>query len=202
MKQDVMEKRAGYISKNNEIVQEFHYAHPKTLVKINNIFNSHFYGSTLWDLQSKEVDMVQKTWNVSQRVMHGLDRKTHKYLIEPISQTRHIMFHFHKRFINFISKIQESQKQAMRSLFASLKHDCQSVTGRNIRFLMNKYNKGCINELNKHTTDQGIYQEIPDNERWRVDVLKELVDVKKGDKNIAEFKFKELEEIMEFVATT
>ena len=90
----------------------------------------------------------------------------------------------------------------MRSLFASLKHDCQSVTGRNIRFLMNKYNKGCINELNKHTTDQGIYQEIPDNERWRVDVLKELVDVKKGDKNIAEFKFKELEEIMEFVGTT
>ena len=77
MKQDVMEKRAAYISKNNEIVQEFHFAHPKTLVKINNIFNSHFYGSTLWDLQSKEVDMVQKTWNVSQRVMHGLDRKTH-----------------------------------------------------------------------------------------------------------------------------
>ena len=194
--------RAAYIGINNEIMQEFHYAHPKTLVTINNIFNSHFYGSTLWDLQCKEVDMVQKTWNVSQRVMHGLDRKTHKYLIEPISQTKHIMFHFHKRFMNFISKIQESQKHAMRSLFTSLKHDCQSITGRNIRFLLNRYNKGLITELNKHTTDQGKYQEIPETERWRINILKELIDAKNGCTEISYFNFKELQDIMEFAATT
>ena len=95
MRQDIMEKRAAYISRNNELFQELHFAHPNTLVKVNNIYNSHFYGSTLWDLQSKDVDRVLKTWNVSQRVMHRLDRKTHKYLIEPISETKHIMFHLH-----------------------------------------------------------------------------------------------------------
>ena len=129
MRRDVMEKRAPYVSKNNELRQELHYAHPKSIVKVNNIYNSHFYGSTLWDLQSKEVDMVQKTWNVSQRLMHKLNRKTHKYLIEPISETKHIMFHLHKRFCNFVLKLSSSKKLASRCLLSVLKNECQSVTG-------------------------------------------------------------------------
>ena len=50
LKDDLMEKRATYINKVNELTQEFHFAHPLTKVRINNIFNSYFYGSVLWDL--------------------------------------------------------------------------------------------------------------------------------------------------------
>ena len=50
LKDDLMEKRAIFINKVNEIVQEFYFAHPLTKIRINNIFNSAFYGSTLWDL--------------------------------------------------------------------------------------------------------------------------------------------------------
>ena len=44
---DLVEKRALYINRVNELNQEFHYAHPLTKVKINNNFNTHFYGSQL-----------------------------------------------------------------------------------------------------------------------------------------------------------
>ena len=61
MEQDVLEERAAYIeeraayiSMDNELLQEFHFAHPSTLVNVNNIYNSHVYGSTLWNLFSKE----------------------------------------------------------------------------------------------------------------------------------------------------
>ena len=54
MKQDIKEKRARYISKNNEICQEFFFAHPRTKFKINQIWNSHWSGSVLWDLFSSE----------------------------------------------------------------------------------------------------------------------------------------------------
>ena len=40
MRRDVMEKRAAYVSKNNELRQELHYAHPKSLVKVNNIYRA------------------------------------------------------------------------------------------------------------------------------------------------------------------
>ena len=50
--QDLLQKRAQYIAKNNELTREFYYAHPSTKVLANNIFNTHFYGATLRDLFS------------------------------------------------------------------------------------------------------------------------------------------------------
>ena len=61
-----MEKRALYINKVNELNQEFYDAHTLTKVEINNIFNTHFYGSQLWDLFSAEANRLEK---------HGIFRK-------------------------------------------------------------------------------------------------------------------------------
>ena len=60
MVRDLMEKRAAYINKNNELMQEFGFAHSDTMIKINNIFNTAFYGSVLWDLFGKEAKRLEK----------------------------------------------------------------------------------------------------------------------------------------------
>ena len=91
--------------------------------------------------------MTYKSWNVSQRIIHELDRKTHKYLIEPISGTQHIMFALQKRFINFIKKINASKKTALRMLYETVKLDCQSTTGRNLRMLILLYDLDSIDDL-------------------------------------------------------
>ena len=60
MAQDLMEKRARYIGRNNEICQEFFFSHPKSLFKLNEIYNSHFTGSPLWDLFGPEAKQLEK----------------------------------------------------------------------------------------------------------------------------------------------
>ena len=67
MGRDIMQKRAAYISKNNELLQEFYYAHPRTKLKINNVYNTSFYGCVLWDLFSYEAQRLEKSWNISIR---------------------------------------------------------------------------------------------------------------------------------------
>ena len=42
---DLMENRAKYINRINELKQEFSYAHPLTKTMIHKVFNTHFYGS-------------------------------------------------------------------------------------------------------------------------------------------------------------
>ena len=59
--QDTLEKRAQYVSKCNELRQEFHFAHPNTLTFLNNTYNSQFYGATLWDLFSTEAERITGT---------------------------------------------------------------------------------------------------------------------------------------------
>ena len=64
---DIKVKRARYIQKTNEILQEFAYAHPRTKLNLLQIYNSHFYGSPLWNLFGKECVSFEKTYNIAIR---------------------------------------------------------------------------------------------------------------------------------------
>ena len=130
--QDTLEKRAMYISRNNELMQEFYFTDPKTKIWSNDVFNTSFYGSPLWDMSSRNFEMLEKTWNVSQRIMLSIPRTSHRYLIEPLSKRPHIVKSLRQRFINFISKIKNSEKKVLRNTLELVKEDCRSTTGLNI----------------------------------------------------------------------
>ena len=54
MKMDLKQKKAAYITKNNDLLQEFGSSHPETLLRINQIYNTHFAGSPLWNIFGEE----------------------------------------------------------------------------------------------------------------------------------------------------
>ena len=56
LKDDTIIKRARYIERNCELMQEFWFAHPQLKCKLNKIYNSSFPGSVLWDLSSESVN--------------------------------------------------------------------------------------------------------------------------------------------------
>ena len=139
-----------FINRVNELSQEFYFAHPPRLgskVRINNIFNSYFYGSPLWDLFGKEADRLDKTWNVSQRILLGLPRQAHRYFIEPLSGGRHIKFLLYERFIKFVESIKSSKKKVLRKTMDTLKRECRSTTGRNMRNLMKLTGNTSVDDL-------------------------------------------------------
>ena len=107
--QDIREKRARYIRGNNQLMQEFAFADCPTKIFINNVYNSHHYGSVLWDLYSREAEMVYNTWSVSTRLMLRIDRKSHRYLIEPLSEIPHLRRSLLLGFNSFVQKLQNSR---------------------------------------------------------------------------------------------
>ena len=62
LSEGVMEQRATYIKRVNELNQEFYFAN-STKITINNIFNSSFYGSRIWGLFSDEAVVRYSTYN-------------------------------------------------------------------------------------------------------------------------------------------
>ena len=175
---DLMEKRALYINRANELSQEFHFAHPLTKVKINNIFNTHFYGSQLWDLFSAEAARLEKTWNISQRIMLGIPRNTHRFFIEPLSGIQHIKFSLLKRFVNFVNSIESSKKPVLRNILKIVKEDCRSTTGSNLRKIMLVLGKRNVNEISKVDINNQIYNSIPSGHEWKVSLAKEILQIK------------------------
>ena len=84
LQKDIMQKRSKYIEKNTELLQQFNHVHPELLCKINNIYNTSFTGSVLWDFNSRNFTMMVNSWSVSVRYMWNLSYKTHRYFIEPL----------------------------------------------------------------------------------------------------------------------
>ena len=201
LSKDILEKRAQYINRANELDQEFYFAHAKTRVMINNIFNTSFYGSQIWDLFDFEAERVEKTWNVSQRIFLKLPRNSHRFFIEPLSGTRHIRFAMLKRFVNFIQMMASSSKRVLRFLLMQVKHDCRSTTGRNLRKIMLLLNKTNKDTITKDDLNNQVYVNVPSNDEWKVNIAKEIVDIKNKRLDVDGFSYKELNEMLEIITT-
>ena len=116
MTRDIRIKRAGYIDKNCELLQEFLFSHPKSRLEANKIFNSHFTGSPIWDLFSAEAIMLENSWNVSFRRMYDLHFQTHRNLVEPVSEPLHLKKLLIKQFHSFLQQIPKSDKVLPKQL--------------------------------------------------------------------------------------
>ena len=199
---DVMQKRAAYVSRNNELLQEFHFAHPKSLVKINHIYNSSYYGCVLWNYQSKEVERIDKSWNVSMRKLLRLPFNTHRYFLEPISQSTHARYLFYSRFLKFTDSLRLCQKAIVRNLYQKLKHDCRSNIGLNLRQILLLSGKSRIKDITPDGIKGLVYVSIPSLDHWKIKIVKEIQEVLHGDLEVNEFSRDAIEEIKEFICTT
>ena len=187
MKKDIRTKRAAYIDKNIEIIQEFHYAHPKTKIEVNQIYNSHFTGSPLWDLFSREAEMMYNTWNKSVRLMCDLSLRTHRYFLEPLAGHRHLKITLMKRFLSFIQQIENSPKLLPNLLLRTIRNDSRSTTGsnlRNILLLTSKYDSVMLVPSDALEIE---FLPVPEEDTWKINLVKELIDVKWGEAFIADF---------------
>ena len=202
MADDTLQKRAAYINRNNELCQEFHYTHPITKVKINNIFNTSFYGSVLWDLFGKESLRLEKTWNISMRKMLSLPYDTHRYMLEPISITRHITFSLYSKFLRFISTISSCSKPAMNTLLHTIKYDCRSNTGSNLRRIMLKTNKNNVDEIDQLDIKNMVYKKLPIGSAWKIDMINEIVDIKSKRLMVPGFHISEIDSILNYICST
>ena len=202
LSQDMKDKRAQYIHRNNELMQEFAYADSVTKTKINSIYNSHFHGSVLWDLFGLDAARIYKTWNTSIRKMFRLDRTTHRYFIEPVSNVPHIKISFIKRFIKFSEKLSCSTKICARNIFHSTKHDCRSNIGRNLRAIMKYCDKPRICDITTIELTKLSYQPVPIDKSWEIQLVKELIDVRDNILDLDDWRKEEVVDCIHSLTTS
>ena len=202
LRQDVMVKRAQFIQRNNEIMQEFHFAHPHSKMKLNRVYNTHFTGSVLWDLFSKESGMIANTWSISIRNIFNLHRETHRYFIEPISDEKHIKFSLLGRFIRFSNALNRSSKAPLRRLYNTVKRDCSSTTGSNLRQILLLVDKHDVNNVRPKDLDSQEFCPVKKGDEWKIGMAKELIEVQNKQATIECLGKEEITCILDHICTS
>ena len=149
----------------------------------------------MWDLFGKEAERLENTWNISQRIMLGIPRNSHRYFIEPLADTRHITHSLYKRYLQFIDNIKLSKKTSLKKMLDVVKSDCRSNTGRNLRKLMKRVGKSTIDDVSTDDLRKLTYNELQIDDTWKINMAQEILELKNS--NITD----ELDEILLHIVT-
>ena len=199
---DIKQKIARYIDKNCTLNQEFHYTHPTTKISLNSIYNCHFSGSQLWNLFSQGAGSFEGSYNRSVKIMADLPYQTHRYMIEPLTGDKSMKLKLIKDYLGFISRIRTSSKPVLKQLYSLASNDVRTVTGSNLRNILLLTSKTHVDELQPSLVNTIEYNKIEERDLWRVNLVKELIDLKHGDLVIPDgWTEGELDMIMNFACT-
>ena len=131
----------------------------------------------LWDLTSDNVNSIINSWSVSIRQMWNLPRDSHRIFIEPLGGV-HAKTMLFTRFLKFIQSIMKGKKAAHIYLLELIKNNTQTVTGRNIRLILNETRKVNIEKVTVDDLRQCIkLRMLPEEEEWKVVYIKELTNI-------------------------
>ena len=133
---DVLQKRASFIQTCYNLNQEFSFATEEVRLKMLRLYNTALYGSNTWKFNSEEVQKFGKTWNINLRILFDLPFDTHCWIMEELSDGRHLLQMLFSRFLKFVKSVAMNKRVEVRVLYNICKDDIRSMTGSNIRTVL------------------------------------------------------------------
>ena len=180
MEKDVLSKRAKFIEKNCEIIQEFKCAHPEVKTKVNKSYNSSFPGSVLWSFSGRSVEKLVNSWSVAIRHMWELPVNSHRYLVEELGGP-HAKSMLYSRFISFLQSIKRHSKFPVQYLLCLVKDDAMSNTGLNVKLILNDVDDTDILKIDTTKFKKNYcFAKMKKEDLWRAEIIRELINVKQG----------------------
>ena len=193
---DILIKRARYIARSCEILQEFNFTTPEMKIKLHSIYNSHFTGSACWDMTSPAGRMLEGSFNKNIKITYDLPYGTHRNILPVISGVKPLRTTLAKRLIAFIERINKSEKSVLQQILALVESDVRTVTGRNLRSILLLTDKSRISQLHPSDIEKVNYYGEP--EQWRIVTILEGLQLRAGELELPEgWKMDEMEQIFE-----
>lgn len=166
------------------------------MLRLINIYATSFPGSSLWRINSESVNRIYTTWNINIRQLFKLPYNTHRYLIEPISGCRHLKTILCSRFINFYSKLLSNHRFCIRFLVNICTNDASTIVGGNLAYLQKDCNVS-KQDLDRYVVkEKCIYHHAPDEFRWKIPLILELLDVRNNLLSVPPFESNEITDML------
>ena len=113
-----------------------------------------------------------------------LPRETRRHFIEELSENPHPQVMLAKRFLKFHETLQKSQKQCVRFLSELSAGNMRTVYGKNLWSI--KRQSSC--EVSSRNIMKVMkYAPIPNEDKWKIQVVKELLEVKWNTREFENF---------------
>ena len=124
--------------------------------------------------------------------MMDLPQNTHRHLVQPLANGIYVKQVFASRFLKFC----ENLKISIRDTFKKVKFNIKATTGNNLPELGELLNKP-FDELIPSDASNIVFAKFDDANKYRINFIKEIIDVKHGALEVNGFSQEELEEVLD-----
>ena len=101
-----------------------------------------------------------------------------------------------------MEKISNSKKKAIKMLMETAKQDVRSITGNNYRNIMLLVGKSSVDDVKKVDVEKIEYFPVKETDSWKVDAIREIIEVKNKVLDVEDFLLEELEAILDHLCTS
>ena len=104
----------------NSLRQEFYFVEPDVMMRIVEIYTMSFYGSSIYNIFSNEVEKIFSTYNKYVRSVFKIPMDTHRYFIEELSGLPHPKTLMASRLVGFHDMMKTSERSVINLLVAPI----------------------------------------------------------------------------------
>ena len=180
MKQDIREKRAQFIDTAVKIRETFSTAYPPQQLYAIEKYCCSWYGSNIWDLNSKETEMACASWRTCYKLTWDVPRATRSYLVQETLTpgVTPLRVRLLLNFRGFFKSLLKSPSPEVQVVAMMAGQDIRSTAGSNIEILRKETG------LNPWTAPYSKLKaalmkvatvEIPPGDFWRPSYLAKLL---------------------------
>ena len=147
------------------------------MMKFVQTYACNIYGKNRWDLFSPDWQRVFTSYNVAVRKTLKLPRTTHRYLLEPLSDSPHLYTQLLSRYITFARSLLSGSVFEVRFMAKLCQNDLRTVLGRTMSKIALLCDKK-VDDIRSGTVLRDVsYAHIPENESWRIGVIQNMQNI-------------------------
>ena len=141
--------------------------------------------------------MLCNSWNKSVRLMFDVPLST-----RALRRNETVEIHTNQEIFQLhLTNLKFSESSSQYPI-TNYKKRLQIYTGSNLRNILLMTTKDDISELVPSDIHEMLYIPVAKHEEWRIEMVKELIDVKYGESVIENLSNTEIEELLEDICTT
>ena len=179
--QDLKQKKGMFIQTAMDLNTEFLSLSPDVKMKLNLLYNSHFTGSNIWNLESEEASRLYSSWNKNVKILFDLPWATHRWVLEELTG-KNLKTMLLSRFVKFTNSIMKTNKPSIKFLLATVKEDVRSTTGANLRCIMKNFGVQVVPGSTPGSVLKATrVHKVPDGDEWKVPLLHSLLKIREGE---------------------
>lgn len=135
--QNVVNSTSDFNRRVNVLLSRFHYCHTETKVRLFQTYCLSLYGCILWDLSNRSMDRFYTAWRKAVRRVVSVHPMTHCALLPLIIDTPSIDITIHRRLLNFINRVSDSDNEYNKLAYNLVLNGSASAVSNSVSVIVN-----------------------------------------------------------------